>query len=51
MSQNTGFHYSHRLSIGDGIEEVLRVSRLSDILVSYADEQEALQALIAHKPA
>jgi anti-anti-sigma factor len=33
------------------IEEVLRVSRLSDILVSYSDEKEALQTLIAHKPA
>jgi anti-anti-sigma factor len=30
------------------VEEVLRVSRLSDILLSYADEQEALEALIVH---
>ena len=29
------------------LEEVLRVCRLSDVLPSYADEQEALQALIA----
>ncbi len=30
------------------LEDVLRVCRLSDILLSYADEREALQALIAH---
>jgi anti-sigma B factor antagonist len=30
------------------LEEALRVSRLSDVLLSYPDEQEALQALIAH---
>jgi anti-anti-sigma factor len=30
------------------VEEVLRVSRLSDILLSYADEQEALEALVVH---
>ena len=29
------------------VEEVFRVSRLSDILPSYADEQEALRALVA----
>jgi anti-anti-sigma factor len=35
-------------SLSRSLEEVLRVSRLSDVLLSYADEQEALQALIAH---
>lgn len=30
------------------VEEVFRVSRLSDILLSYADEREALRALVAH---
>jgi anti-anti-sigma factor len=31
------------------LQEVLRVCRLSDVLVNYADEQEAMQTLIAHK--
>jgi len=35
-------------NLSRSLEEVLRVSRLSDVLPSYADEQEALQALIAH---
>ena len=30
------------------VEELFRVSRLSDLLLNYADEQEALQALLAH---
>jgi anti-anti-sigma factor len=30
------------------LEQVIQVCRLSDVLLNYEDEQEALQALIAH---
>jgi anti-anti-sigma factor len=36
-------------NLSRSLEEVLRVSRLSDVLLSYPDEQEALQALVAHR--